>query len=111
MKEHRINVRFNLENETDRMIVAYLDGLRGTQQVSRNSFIIQAIYEKIVEGDRNAVLIEQIRAVLKEELSTISVVAASDESVEPETDFSFEVTEEDMEKSKGLLRSGLEMFG
>ena len=51
MKEHRINVRFNLENETDRMIVAYLDGLRGTQQISRNSFIIQAIYEKIVEKD------------------------------------------------------------
>ena len=111
MKEHRINVRFNLENETDRMIVTYLDGLRGTKQVSRNSFIIQAIYEKIMEDDRNAALVEQIRAVLKEELSTISVVAASDEPDEPETDFSFEVTEEDLEKSKGLLRSGLEVFG
>ncbi len=108
MKEHRINVRFNLENETDRMIVAYLDVLRGTQQVSRNSFIIQAIYEKIVEDDRNDALVEQIRAVLKEELSTASFAAASDE---PETDFSFEVTEEDLEKSKGLLRSGLEVFG
>ena len=111
MKEHRINVRFNLENETDRMIVAYLDGLRGTQQVSRNSFIIQAIYEKIVESDRNAALVEQIRAALKEELSTISVVAASDEPDEQEMDFSFEVSEEDLEKSKELLRSGLEMFG
>lgn len=111
MKEHRINVRFNLENETDRMIVAYLDGLRGTQQISRNSFIIQAIYEKIVEGDRNAVLIEQIRAVLKEELSMVNIAATPDEPVESETDFSFEVTEEDLEKSKGLLRSGLEMFG
>ena len=111
MKEHRINVRFNLENETDRMIVAYLDGLRGTQQVSRNSFIIQAIYEKIVEDDRNDALVEQIRAVLKEELSTASFAAASDEPDEPETDFSFEVTEEDLEKSKGLLRSGLEVFG
>ena len=111
MKEHRINVRFNLENETDRMIVAYVDGLRGTKQVSRNSFIFQAIYEKIMEDDRNAALVEQIRAVLKEELSTISVVAASDEPDEPETDFSFEVTEEDLEKSKGLLRSGLEAFG
>ena len=111
MKEHRINVRFNLENETDRMIVTYLDGLRGTKQVSRNSFIIQAIYEKIMEDDRNAALVEQIRAVLKEELSTISVVAASDEPDELETDFSFEVTEEDLEKSKGLLRSGLEVFG
>ena len=98
MKEHRINVRFNLENETDRMIVAYLDGLRGKQQISRNSFIIQAIYEIIMEDDRNAALVEQIRAVLKEELSTISVVAASDEPDEPETDFSFEVTEEDLEK-------------
>ncbi len=111
MKEHRINVRFNLENETDRMIVTYLDGLRGTKQVSRNSFIIQAIYEKIMEDDRNAALVEQIRAVLKEELSMISVVAASDEPDEPEKDFSFEVTDEDLEKSKGLLRSGLEVFG
>ena len=78
MKEYRINIRFNPENEKDRMIVAYLNELRGTQNVSRNSFIIQAIYEKIMEDDRNAALVEQIRAVLKEELSTISVVAASD---------------------------------
>ena len=56
MKEYRINVRFNLENETDRMIVAYLDGLRGTQKVSRNQFIINAIYEQIVEGKRNTAL-------------------------------------------------------
>ena len=108
MKEYRINIRFNPENEKDRMIVAYLNELRGTQNVSRNSFIIQAIYEKIVEGDRDVALVEQIRAVLKEELSKVSFAAASDE---PETDFSLEVTEEDLEKSKGLLRSGLEAFG
>ncbi len=111
MKEYRINIRFNPENEKDRMIVAYLNGLRETQNVSRNSFIIQAIYEKIVEGDRDAALVEQIRAVLKEELSKVSFAAASDEPDEPETDFSFEVSEEDLEKSKRLLRSGLEMFG
>lgn len=111
MKEYRINIRFNPENEKDRMIVAYLNGLRGTQNVSRNSFIIQAIYEKIVEGDRNAALIEQIRAVLQEELASASIAAGQDAPDDPETDFSFEVSEEDLEKSKGLLRSGLEMFG
>lgn len=111
MKEYRINIRFNPENEKDRMIVAYLNGLRETQNVSRNSFIIQAIYEKIVEGDRDAALIEQIRAVLQEELASVSIAAGQDASDEPETDFSFEVTEEDLEKSKGLLRSGLEAFG
>ena len=93
------------------MIVAYLNGLRETQNVSRNSFIIQAIYEKIVEGDRNAALIEQIRAVLQEELASASITTGQDARDEPETDFSFEVTEEDLEKSKGLLRSGLEIFG
>lgn len=111
MKEYRINIRFNLENETERMIVAYLNGLRGTQNVSRNSFIIRAIHEKIVEGDRDAALIEQIRAVLQEELASASIVAGQDAPDEPETDFSLEVTEEDLEKSKGLLRSGLEAFG
>ncbi len=111
MKEYRINIRFNPENEKDRMIVAYLNGLRETQNVSRNSFIIQAIYEKIVEGDRNAALIEQIRAVLQEELASASITTGPDARDEPETDFSFEVTEEDLEKSKGLLRSGLEVFG
>lgn len=111
MKEYRINIRFNPENEKDRMIVAYLNGLRETQNVSRNSFIIQAIYEKIVEGDRDAALIEQIRAVLQEELASASIVAGQDAPDEPETDFSLEVTEEDLEKSKGLLRSGLEAFG
>lgn len=111
MKEYRINIRFNPENEKDRMIVAYLNGLRETQNVSRNSFIIQAIYEKIVEGDRDAALIEQIRAVLQEELASASIVAGQDAPDEPETDFSLEVTEDDLEKSKGLLRSGLEAFG
>lgn len=111
MKEYRINIRFNPENEKDRMIVAYLNGLRETQNVSRNSFIIQAIYERIVEGDRDAALIEQIRAVLQEELASASIVAGQDAPDEPETDFSLEVTEEDLEKSKGLLRSGLEAFG
>ena len=111
MKEYRINIRFNPENEKDRMIVAYLNRLRETQNVSRNSFIIQAIYEKIVEGDRDAALIEQIRAVLQEELASASIVAGQDAPDEPETDFSIEVTEEDLEKSKGLLRSGLEAFG
>ncbi len=111
MKEYRINIRFNPENEKDRMIVAYLNGLRETQNVSRNSFIIQAIYEKIMEGDRDAALIEQIRAVLQEELASASIAAGQDAPDEPETDFSLEVTEEDLEKSKGLLRSGLEAFG
>lgn len=111
MKEYRINIRFNPENEKDRMIVAYLNELRGTQNVSRNSFIIQAIYEKIVEGDRNAALIEQIRAVLQEELASVSIAAGQEARDDPETDFSFEVSEEDLEKSKRLLRSGLEMFG
>lgn len=111
MKEYRINIRFNPENEKDRMIVAYLNRLRETQNVSRNSFIIQAIYERIVEGDRDAALIEQIRAVLQEELASASIVAGQDATDEPETDFSLEVTEEDLEKSKGLLRSGLEAFG
>lgn len=111
MKEYRINIRFNPENEKDRMIVAYLNGLRETQNVSRNSFIIQAIYERIVEGDRDAALIEQIRAVLQEELASASIAAGQDAPDEQETDFSFEISEEDLEKSKGLLRSGLEMFG
>ena len=111
MKEYRINIRFNPENEKDRMIVAYLNELRGTQNVSRNSFIIQAIYERIVEGDRDAALIEQIRAVLQEELASASIAAGQDAPDEQETDFSFEISEEDLEKSKGLLRSGLEMFG
>ena len=111
MKEYRINIRFNPENEKDRMIVAYLNRLRETQNVSRNSFIIQAIYERIVEGDRDAALIEQIRAVLQEELASASIAAGQDAPDEQETDFSFEISEEDLEKSKGLLRSGLEMFG
>lgn len=111
MKEYRINVRFNMENETDRMIVAYLDGLRGTQKVSRNQFIINAIYEQIVEGKRDTALIEQIRTVLREELSSIRVEAVADEPTEPESDFSFDVTDDEMEESKGLLRAGLEIFG
>ena len=110
MKEYRINVRFNMENETDRMIVAYLNRLRGTQKVSRNQFIINAIYEQIVEGNRNAVLMEQFRSVLREELSSISVSEVSEESTEPVSDFSFEVTDAEMEESKDLLRAGLEMF-
>ena len=110
MKEYRINVRFNLENETDRMIVAYLNRLREAEHVSRNQFVINAIYAQITDETRNTALIERFRTVLREELSAISISPAQQETPEPVTDFSLEVNDVEIEQSKEYLRAGLELF-
>ena len=110
MKEYRINVRFNLENETDRMIVAYLNRLREAEHVSRNQFVINAIYAQITDEARNAALIERFRTLLREELSAISIAPAQEKTPEPATGFSLEVNDAEVEQSKEYLRAGLELF-
>ena len=110
MKEYRINIRFNLENETDRMIVGYLNRLREAEHVSRNQFVINAIYAQITDETRSTALIERFRTVLREELSAISIAPAKEETPEPATGFTFEVNDVKMEQSKEYLRAGLELF-
>ena len=110
MKEYRINVRFNLENETDRMIVGYLNRLREAEHVSRNQFVINAIYARITDETRNTALIERFRTILREELSAISVAPVQEKTLEPATDFSLDVNDAEMEQSKEYLRAGLKLF-
>lgn len=77
-KEYRINLRFNLEKQEDKMIADYLMKL---STVSRNRFIRDAILKQIQRRDFS---LEDIRAMFRDELKSISVTAPAEE--EPQID-------------------------
>ena len=80
MKEYRINVRFNLENEADRKAVEYLNTVREKRGVSRNQFIISAIgayIEETIQADRDDTLVERLRNIFRDELNNVSFVPPS----------------------------------
>ena len=80
MKEYRINVRFNLENEPDRKAVEYLNTVKEKRGVSRNQFIISAIgayIEETTQADRDDILVERLRNMFRDELNNASFALPS----------------------------------
>ena len=79
MKEYRINVRFNLENEPDRRMIDYLNTVKDKRGVSRNQFIISAIgayIEETIQADRDDTLVERLRNMFRDELNSVSFMPA-----------------------------------
>ena len=79
MKEYRINVRFNLENEQDRRMIEYLNTVKDKRGVSRNQFIISAIgayIEETRQADRDDSLVERLRNMFRDELNSVSFLPA-----------------------------------
>ena len=80
MKEYRINVRFNLENEPDRRMIDYLNTVKDKRGVSRNQFIISAIrayIEETIQADRDDTLVERLRNMFRDELNNVSFALPS----------------------------------
>ena len=80
MKEYRINVRFNLENEPDRRMIDYLNTVKDKRGVSRNQFIISAIgayIEETIQADRDDTLVERLRNMFRDELNNVSFAPPS----------------------------------
>jgi hypothetical protein len=108
MNNRRLNVRFNLDNPDEKSANDYLEALAQNNKQSRNRFIVEAVIEKIksINNPRSFTL-EDIRAVLREELQDISFVSSAQHSVQT---VDTELTEEQQEKNDAEALSFLEIF-
>ena len=95
MKDYRINVRFHMDNETERRAAEYLKKL----DRSRNQFVVDAV---IAYMDKNSFL-NSMREILREEIKRmpVSIGAGNPEKATPEP----------RENSVRNILADLEMFG
>ena len=108
--EYRLNVRFDLNDEKQRRIVDSLKNVDKKKYGSINAFVIAALgdyIEKINTGDHEH-LLQDIRALLREELSNVSVSKAADVAPAP---VSLELSEEQKEENKATVLSAISLFG
>ena len=104
MSKYRINVRFDLDKPTEAKAAQYLQSL----DKSRNAFVVTAVLNEMQrQSSANAILLDDIQQVIREELQEVSFVAASPafEQVQPE------LTEEQQAENEKSVLDDLEMFG
>ena len=108
MNSRRLNVRFNLDNPDEKSANDYLEALSQNNKQSRNRFIVEAVIEKIKSLDNpRSFTLDDIRAVLREELLDVSFVSSAQPSVQT---VDTELTEEQKEKNDAEALSFLENF-
>lgn len=104
MSKYRINVRFDLDNPKEAKAALYLQSL----DKSRSTFMVTAVLNEIQrQTSANAILLDDIRQVIREELQEVSFAAAPPvfEQVQPE------LTEEQQAENEKSVLDDLEMFG
>lgn len=102
---YRINVRFDLDTPEELEAVEFLRNLSATDKKSRNQFIVDAVITHIRQAERDFTL-DDIQRVVREELQSVSLVAAA-----PEPDKAPELTKEQEEENAKNVLLDLEMFG
>ena len=104
---YRINVRFDLDAPEELQAVEFLKNLSSADKKSRNQFIVDAVIAHIrqAEAERDFTL-DDIQRVVREELQSVSLVAAA-----PEPDKAPELTKEQEEENARNVLLDLEMFG
>lgn len=111
MSDHyRINVRFDMSKEKERTAAEYLGKLSEKSSGTRNRFIVNAIIEAIDRKENDgSFFLDDIRAMFREELKSVSFVNASSpsEPVKLDTD----LTEEEKEANVENVLAALDMFG
>lgn len=108
MSNRRLNVRFNLDNPDEKKANDYLDNLAKSDKQSRNKFIIQAVIEKIESFDNpRDFTLQDIRAVLREELQDVSFVSSAQQQIQT---ISKELTEEQQQKNDAETLAFLDSF-
>ena len=105
---YRINVRFDLKKEREKEAAEFLFKLSVQSSGSRNRFIVDAVIEAIRRQQNGTdVSLEDIRAMFREELQSVSFVNAPIKEVPP---FRAELTEEEKAENDAGILSALAMF-
>ena len=109
MNTYRINLRFDLDDERERMAAEYLQQLPQRGKITRNRFAVDALcaYISRVEQDDKP-LLESIRQMLREEFSGMSITQA----VPAVQTVNTELTEEQKEENRrNVLQDLDDLFG
>lgn len=105
---YRINVRFDLRKEREKDAAEYLTKLSEQSGGTRNRFIVDAVIEAIRRQQSGTdVSLEDIRAMFREELQSVSFASAPVTSAPP---FRTEITEEEKAENDAGILSALAMF-
>ncbi len=110
MSEYRINVRFCLEDESQRHAAEFLEKLDREKYGSRNAFAVKAIcahVDELQNGNPNARLLEDIRQLFLELAPAIPSVPV--EPVQPKV-LTAELTEAQKEKQTTAALAFLKGF-
>ena len=108
MNSRRLNVRFNLDNPDEKSANDYLEALAQSSKQSRNKFIVEAVIEKIrFQNNPRDFTLEDIRAVLREELQDVSFISSAQPTAQT---VDIELTEEEKQKNNAEAVSFLENF-
>ena len=106
MKLYRLNVRFDLDNEQERQAVEYLEQLDRKEKKSRNRFVVESVLHHMNPADTDEKMLQEIRRMLREEVSHLSVTAAAASLATPQT-----LTAQQQEDNLQSVLDDLEMFG
>ena len=109
MSVYRINLRFDLNDERERLAAEYLQRLPQKVNSTRNRFAVDALcgYISRVEQDDKP-LLESIRQLLREEFSSVNVTPAVPAFQTAET----QMTEAQKEENrKNVLQDLDDLFG
>ena len=108
MNSRRLNVRFNLDNPDEKNANDFLEALSQNSKHSRNKFIVEAVIEKIrFQNNPRDFTLEDIRAVIREELQDVSFVSSAQPTAQK---LDTELTEEEKLKNNAAAVSFLENF-
>ena len=109
MNVYRINLRFDLDDERERMAAEYLQQFPQPGKTTRNRFAVDALcayISRIEQDDRP--LLESIRQMLREEIGSASIT----QTIPAVQTVNTELTEEQKEENRrNVLQDLDDLFG
>ena len=105
---YRLNIRFDLTDESQRSIAERLQDLNRKQYGSINKFIIAAIGKAFDCNGSSTLTAEEVRSIIREELQDVAFVSAQPSQTQT---VQLTLTEEEQAANEQSVLNDLEMFG
>ena len=105
---YRLNIRFDLTDERQRLIAEKLQSLDRKQYGSINKFIIAAIGNTLDGRSSDTLTAEEVRSIIREELQNVTFVSEQPPQVQAVAPT---LTKEEQAKNEQSVLDDLEMFG
>ena len=105
---YRLNIRFDLTDERQRLIAEKLQSLDRKQYGSINKFIIAAIGNTLDGRSSDTLTAEEVRSIIREELQNVTFVSEQQSQVQAIAPILTDMEQAENEQS---VLDDLEMFG